>query len=70
MFNFFEIIVLCVVVFICIYALVDRICTCVENQQIAESYQAEVRFGHDQTATQEDDHSQIGFKSRNDDKSI
>ena len=44
-FSLFEIIVICVVIHICIYSLVDRICKCVENGHVAKTYQARCQAG-------------------------
>lgn len=40
--SFFQLIILIVITYICVYSILDRICTCREKCSLAKSYEAYV----------------------------
>lgn len=45
--NILEIILLCIVIFICVFATVDRICKCIEYCAIGKTYNEAIKAQHD-----------------------
>ena len=45
MFSTFEIMLFAVIGFICVYAIIDRICKCIEQKYIAKAFEKSIEEG-------------------------